>query len=340
MAGGTWCGRLSKRKEERMGSLTQEQSSRFDEQGFLVVEGLLDPVADLDPVIREYEDVLDCLVARLFAGGAIPSQYADLPFGRRLIRVQQDTSSNLVQHFDFSLPKSGIRINTPIWLGKAVFDIIRNERLLDAVESLIGPEIYSNPVQHVRLKLPERVIPDHLRGDSQLSVTPWHQDNGVITEEADGTDMVTIWFPLWDAPVSAGPLQVVPRSHRSGLLTHCPAPAGISIPRALLDHRPMLSLPMRRGDVLFMHKLTAHSSLPNNGEDIRWSFDLRYHPVGQPSGRDAFPGFVARSRSAPGTEQRDAAQWAQSWLNARERLAHEPPAVPLNRWDGNAPACA
>ena len=45
--------------------------------------------------------------------------------------------------------------DTPFWTGPAVFALLRNQAILDAVESLIGPEIYANPVQHVRIKPPE-----------------------------------------------------------------------------------------------------------------------------------------------------------------------------------------
>ena len=34
---------------------------RFREQGYLVVEGIFDPVADLDPVVAEYSALLDAL---------------------------------------------------------------------------------------------------------------------------------------------------------------------------------------------------------------------------------------------------------------------------------------
>lgn len=70
-----------------MASLTQEQLAHFAEEGYLVVRGLLDPEADLNPVIREYEGVLDRLAAELHAQGRIPSTYAELPFGPRLIHI-------------------------------------------------------------------------------------------------------------------------------------------------------------------------------------------------------------------------------------------------------------
>ena len=85
-----------------------------------------------------------------------------------------------------------------------------------------------------------------------------------------------------------------------------------------------------------MHRLTCHGSLPNRGNRIRWSMDLRYNPIGQHTGRAAFPGFVARSREHPEMELRDAEVWAQEWRDTRERLAREnDPAY--NRWPSDDP---
>ena len=97
---------------------------------------------------------------------------------------------------------------------------------------------------------------------------------------------------------------------------------------------------MEPGDVLFFDKLTLHSSLPNLSDEIRISFDLRYNPIGQPTGRSAFPGFVARSRRAPETELTDAGEWAQLWRNARDQLAQVGHDLPFNRWSATAPVCA
>ena len=80
----------------------------------------------------------------------------------------------------------------------------------------------------------------------------------------------------------------------------------------LLDEEQILAVPLKRGDALFMQKLTCHSSLPNNSADIRWSFDLRYQPTGQPSGRPAFPDFVVRSRHNPDSVLTDYHVWIAS----------------------------
>ena len=269
-----------------------------------------------------------------------------MEFGERLTRIYQDSGEVHSQYFDFTLPQKNITYDTPMWHGPAVFDVLTSSPLLDAVESIIGPEIYSNPTQHVRLKPPEALTPvNHETGGIQLGATPWHQDSGTVTEEADDTEILTVWFPIWDADEEAGCLHLVPRSHSEGLLQHCPGgtatspPGLLHIPGELFRIGHALPMPMRRGSVLFMHRLTCHGSLPNRGNRIRWSMDLRYNPIGQHTGRAAFPGFVARSREHPEMELRDAEVWAQEWRDTRERLAREnDPAY--NRWPSDDPACA
>jgi hypothetical protein len=321
-----------------MAALTSTQLEQFQREGYLLVENLFDPVADIDPIIEEYHGVLDRLADQLFAQGKLSSTHADLPFGQRLIEIYKESGAVHAQYFDFSLPQADVRADTPFWAGPAVFNMIRNEKLLDVVESIIGPEIYSNPVQHVRLKPPEHLTPKDAEGRLQLGKTPVHQDNGVVLPEADQTDMLTVWFPLWDATVENGCLVVWPQSHRQGLLDHCPRPGGLQIPGQLLSGKAR-SMPMRRGDALLMHKLTVHASHSNHSNNVRWSFDLRYNPIGQPTGRSAFPGFVARSRAHPETELRDADAWARSWLDARDALAATSMGA-FNRWSADSPVCA
>jgi phytanoyl-CoA hydroxylase len=321
-----------------MAFLTPQQVQQFNEDGYLLVEGLFDPVEDIDPIIREYHGVLDRLAHELLANGEIASLHDDLPFGRRIIEVYRESGKVHAQYFDFSLPQADVKEDTPFWAGPAVFAMLRNEKLLDAVESIIGPEIYSNPVQHVRIKPPEQLTPIDANGKVQLGKTPVHQDNGVVLPEADLSDILTVWFPLWDATVENGCLVVWPGSHRQGLLDHCRSDLGLHIPGKLLSGKAV-SLPMKRGDALFMTKTTIHASHSNTSNDVRWSFDLRYNPTGQPTGRGAFPGFVARSRSTPASELRDPAQWEQLWRDTRYRLATQG-AGAFNRWSAENAVCA
>ena len=332
------------------GSLTPDQLEFFDREGYLVLRGVLDQETVLDPIAAEYAGVLDRLATDLHAKGEIASDYAELPFSDRLTRIYAETGTDYSQHFDFTLPQSATKADTPFWTGPAVFALLRNEAILDAVESLIGPEIYANPVQHVRLKPPEHLLRKNPDDREPNNATPWHQDNGVITADADETDMITVWLPLTKATVQNGCLVVQPRSHRDGLLPHCPndAPAtnrnggslGLHIPDAFLaPEEREVDMEMDAGDILLMHRRTPHASHRNRSDHVRWSFDLRYNPTGQPSGRSAFPGFVARSAKEPWTELRDPIAWTDMWLEARARVSGAPMPA-FNRWDRSAVTCA
>ena len=326
-------------------------TEKFAEQGFVKVDGVLDPETVLDPIIKECHGVLDSLANDLFSQGKISSDFADLPFDERLIKIYQETGQAHNQYFDFSLPFQGVRPDTPFWAGPAVFNAFTNVRLLDVVEQLIGPEIYSNPVQHVRIKPPEKILPKNDLGMLVIGATAWHQDHGVVTEEADDTNMITTWFSLTDTPVESGPLNVVSGSHREGLLTHClnydgngpEFRGGRQIPQHLFENEEAIPLPTKRGDVIFLHKQLVHGSLANVGDQIRWSFDLRYNPIGQNTGREIFPGFVARSKANPASELRDAEVWHSSWLDCRSRMANlnqeGMDEVAFSRWADGHPDC-
>jgi len=311
------------------------------EEGYVVIDDVLDPAEDFEPLLEEYNRVLDEIAATLSSDGMVCSTYADLPFEPRLIQLCAESGMNFPQHFDFTLPQKGITHATPIHAGPAVFRLLTNPRLLDLVEEVVGPEIYSNPVQHVRMKLPSRAVQHGLQHSLVTSV-PWHQDNGVIMPEADEATILTVWMPVTPATIESGCLQVIPRSHRGELKPHCPGKSTVSIPDQFLAGDEVVPLQMRPGSVLLMHQRTIHSSLENTTVDqVRISLDLRYQPIGQATGRPAFAsaGFIARSRANPDRVLRDPAIWQDNWLTLRDRLAEEENPT-FNRWSADAPVCA
>lgn len=323
-----------------MNILTATQKEQFEQDGYLLFEDLLDPVEDLQPIIEEYEAVLDELARKMKEENVITSTYAGRSFNERVINLSIESGRNFGQHFDFSLPQNGITEETPMHTGPAVFRMLTNPKMLDFVEDLIGPEIYSNPVQHVRMKLPPRAVSKNATSYLTNGV-PWHQDLGVIMPEADEATILTVWFPLTEATIENGCLQVVPGSHRAGLVQHCPTSSGIGIPDALVAESKARPIPMRPGSVLAMTQRTVHGSLDNVSEsDVRISMDLRYQPVGQPCGRPAFApaGFVARSAAHPETELRDPALWSRNWQAVKRSLIGEE--SKFNRWKKGAVGCA
>src|SRR6516225_7021225 len=246
----------------------------FDSEGYFLAKGVLDPEVDLGPVKQEYAVLLDRLAEDRYKEGKVSSTFSHLPFSERICAFTGE-GLDCSSHFDISLPSSATT-DTPIHLGPAVFHLLRHPHVLDLLEQLIGSEIYSNPVQHIRIKPPEKTVPQKLLNGLNAAVG-WHQDMGVVNSEADETKMISVWVAVLDATVENGCLQVVPGSHRGELAIHCNYDEGkrqyfqLNIPDPLVpsNQRP---IPMKAGDALFFHKKLMHSSLPNKTEGIRWSF--------------------------------------------------------------------
>ena len=60
-----------------MPALTTVNKQQFAEQGYLVVDDVLDPLLDLAPLWAEYGQVLDGIAEQLYRDGAIGSTYRE-----------------------------------------------------------------------------------------------------------------------------------------------------------------------------------------------------------------------------------------------------------------------
>lgn len=312
--------------------LTPSQIQEFNRNGVLVVPNVL-PADVLTAVRSEYAALLDDLYDGWHAQGLVPAPEG-MDFWDKLL-VSYKAGCDWFQPMDISLPGDAITPDTPFHFGPAVFDMITAPRLLDLAECLIGPEITSNPVQHVRLKPPaSNLHADEIR--AHVGGTDWHQDQGVTHHEADGTTMITVWLAIEDATVENGCLQAIPGKPR--MYPHCPKKQ-TAIADGILDLDQATPLPVKAGGAVIFHPLTPHASLDNMSDRFRWSFDIRFNVTGQPTGRAHFPSFVARSRTNPDTELHDWRVWRSLWEDARARLSDQPH-IPIHRWSADSPACA
>lgn len=314
--------------------LSQDQIDQFDREGYLVVEDVIDPVTH-QAVIDEYTALMDQLYAHWHADGKVPAPGPGMGFWDKL-NVVYKAGFDWYQPLDISLPQSGISEETPMHFGPAVFNMARHPRILDMVESFLGPELTSNPIQHVRIKPPERLV-DKSEDRAHIVSTHWHQDRGVTLESADQTQMITVWLAMTDATVENGCLQVIP-GPQAQMLPHCSL-GQTGIRKRYLPKRDPVPAPVKAGGAVIFHPMTPHASLANQSDGYRWSFDLRYNVTGQSTGRDHFPSFVARSRARPETELTDWRLWKEMWEHTRFTLANSKH-IPQHRWPTDGPTCA
>ena len=305
-----------------MSRLDRASVQKFEDEGYLVVEDLLDEAGDIRPLVAEYEALLERKATQWFCEGRLAESYGELDFGQRLTQVIRELGDACFYHFEISLPFDKIADDTPIHLGPAAFNLLRSPRVLDAVQSLVGPEIYCHPAHHVRIKVPLEAVKNGIN-DLTGTVTG-HQDQAGTLPEADDSKIVTAWLAINDATEANGCLMVIPGSHRGELLPHGPLPhGGAGIPEEHLPEEEFVPLPIKRGGAIFLTSRTVHRSLPNVSDGIRWSVDARYMPIGRPSGRSFFPGFIARSWLRPDSELHDDRAWADLWRQARAKLAKQ-----------------
>lgn len=311
--------------------LSPAQQLKFEAEGYLVVPNVL-PADLLERIRREYADLLDGLIADWQAQGRLSDVAGD--FFDKLL-ASYTSGCDWFQPMDISLPGDAISANCPFHFGPAVFDMVKDAGLLDLVQDLIGPEITSNPIQHVRLKPPTATLRDD-EARAHITATDWHQDRAVAHEDGDATQMVTVWLAITDATLENGCLQVIPG--RPQMYPHCPK-RQTAIADGYLDLTAARPLPVKAGGAVIFHPLTPHASRANHSDRFRWSFDIRYNVTGQPTGRSHFPDFVARSATNPQLVLQDWRHWRSMWQDARSTLA-ERPHIPIHRWTSDAPVCA
>ncbi len=168
--------------------LAQEQIRQFKEEGFLIVRQML-PLDALQPLIDELTQKVNSAIREAVRQGQLDAKdtFEDAPFANRLALASEAcTDRNWLWQSYFSRGK-------PISAG--MFELRTSPALLDATESLIGPEILAHPQFALRPKMP----------DLDLMDIPWHQDLAyLIPDEAGETLVVNFWIPLVSATEENG----------------------------------------------------------------------------------------------------------------------------------------
>ncbi|MDA0989196.1 MAG: phytanoyl-CoA dioxygenase family protein [Verrucomicrobia bacterium] len=261
-----------------MAHLSREQCSQYEQAGYLILPGVLD-ATDLEPIKCVLSEHVDREARHYVEAGQLDDLYADLPFEKRLAAVYGP------------LDRQSIGWNKQIF-SKPIYDFGMQSKILDIAESLVGPELQFNGDYWVRTKLP---------GEA-MTTLPWHQDSGYYGGKVD-FQILSLWIPLVDVDTTNGCLQVIPGSHKWGLLPTKENELGHREPVDDIEARgEIVTLPMKAGDIFAFHDLTFHRSQMNHSDHIRWSIDLRYSEIGKPLDwlfRACMNGFVARSRENP-----------------------------------------
>lgn len=104
---------------------------------------------------------------------------------------------------------------------------------------------------------------------------PWHQDRWNFL---DRDPLITVWTALDPATVANGCLQVIPGSHRLGILN--PAhPSSFLTPKQAVQHAPsdkVVWLELAPGEAVLLHNWLLHASDVNQTDIPRRAFSVCY----------------------------------------------------------------
>ncbi|MBL6652691.1 MAG: phytanoyl-CoA dioxygenase family protein, partial [Reyranella sp.] len=149
-------------------------------------------------------------------------------------------------------------------------DLVGDPRLLDVMESILGPDI---------LVFTSTFF---IKEPGTDAITAWHQDATYFGLQP--YEHVTAWVALSDASIEAGCMEFIPGSHRWGQLEHgrdaLPGTinAGARSISQSFDTSTAVFAPLKTGQVSLHHTLIAHNSPPNGSNDRRIGFGISYIP--------------------------------------------------------------
>ena len=327
-----------------MTGLTTEQVERFHEDGYLVVEGLISTTEVLDPLVREYEHGARPAGARVarrrthrrhvrrpaVQRPVHPDRARDQRDERAVLRLLAAAGQHPGRHADVARPGRvpGARCTRRCSTRSSRSSAARSTRTRCSTCASSRPSGWEPHDESGRDEDGrDQLAPGQRRraaGGRRL-----RHPHGVVLAVGRRRG----------ARLPAGdPAQPSPRPARR---TARPGRAAWRSPSTSSSRADALPLPTRRGDAIFLHKRTVHNSLSNVSDRIRWSFDLRYNPIGQETGRRGVP----RLRRPQPVEPRQRAAQPRRLGGAlvrgpRAHLAAVEYSAPFNRWSADAPVCA
>lgn len=151
----------------------------------------------------------------------------------------------------------------PFWL-----ELCRHPRVLDAVESVLGPDLI--------------LIMSHLivkRAEDGLSVA-WHQDN-TYWHSVQGMDVTTVWLAIDDTDCANGCMQVIPCTHEGYPEMDKISTAGDDLLGLTVKVTPEMEgaavcLEMNAGSLSVHDSFVLHGSEANTSGRRRAAYTMRY----------------------------------------------------------------
>ena len=300
--------------------MSQNIKKEFEKNGFVRIRNVLDYKLDLEPILNDMAFIMNRLVHR-FVPKKDKKRVLGLSFKKKYSHLVKLNIPELDQYFNIRLPQN-VNVDSDFFASQSIFNLIKNNKILEKVSKILGQEISSNPCQNSRIKQPEKAISKKNLHDGLVGRTPWHQDAGVMNKKGQkGTELVTCWIPFTKTRIENGCMLAVKESHKLGLVNHDTGSKGqVEIKgKEIIDDLKTIALEANVGDIILLSRYLIHCSLPNKSKNFRISMDLRFNKTGQHSGRDPLPSFVVKSKNRKNIKVNNYKQWIAMWEEAKNK---------------------
>jgi chlorinating enzyme len=163
------------------------------------------------------------------------------------------------------------------WLG----DLVRQERIVDAIEDLYGPNLFCWTTNFF------------IKEANNPAFVSWHQDSTYWG--LDRPDVVTAWVAFTPANASNGAMTYIPGSHTRDQIPHRDTFAKNNLltrgqeVAVEVDESQSRTVELEPGEMSLHHVRLVHGSPPNPSNDRRIGLAIRYIPtsVRQVAGEDS-----------------------------------------------------
>ena len=300
--------------------MSQNIKKEFEKNGFVRIRNVLDYKLDLEPILNDMAFIMNRLVHR-FVPKKDKKRVLGLSFKKKYSHLVKLNIPELDQYFNIRLPQN-VNVDSDFFASQSIFNLIKNNKIIERVSKILGQEISSNPCQNSRIKQPEKAISKKNLHDGLVGRTPWHQDAGVMNKKGQkGTELVTCWIPFTKTRIENGCMLAVKESHKLGLVNHDTGSKGqVEIKgKEKIDDLKTIALEANVGDIILLSRYLIHCSLPNKSKNFRISMDLRFNKTGQHSGRDPLPSFVVKSKNRKNIKVNNYKQWIAMWEEAKNK---------------------
>ena len=163
------------------------------------------------------------------------------------------------------------------WLG----DLVRQDRIVDAIEDLYGPNLFCWTTNFF------------IKEANNPAFVSWHQDSTYWG--LDRPDVVTAWVALTPSNKANGAMEYIPGTHTSDQIPHKDTFAKNNLltrgqeVAVEVDKSKAVAIELQPGEMSLHHVRLVHGSPPNPSNGRRIGFAIRYIPtsVKQVAGEDS-----------------------------------------------------